>query len=113
MEKDHLYLLWTSADPLTAEHMVMMYATNAKLNGWWDKITVIIWGSPQKLVLESEAIQLKMELAKQAGVEFSACVSCAINLGTREKLEEMGIEVIRWGEKLTNLIKDGAHVLSI
>lgn len=91
----------------------MMYSTNALLNGWWDKITVIIWGAPQKLVCESEAIRLKMDLAKEAGVEFSACVSCAINLGTREKLEDMGIETIRWGEKLSNLIRDGEHLITV
>ena len=45
----HLYILWTSGDPVTAEHMVMMYSTKARLYNWWDKVTVIIWGAAQKL----------------------------------------------------------------
>ena len=76
MEDRHLYILWTNGDPLTAEHMVMMYATNAMLNGWWDEVTVIIWGAPQKLVCEDEAVKLKMGLAQDAGVEFTACLTC-------------------------------------
>lgn len=98
MEKKHLYILWTNADPLTSEHMVLMYSTNALLNGWWDRITIIIWGATQKLALENDAVRLKIEVAREAGVEFSACLSCAVNLGTRSALEDSGIEVIKWGE---------------
>lgn len=113
MEDKHLYIIWTNGDPITSEHMVIMYATNAMLNRWWDKVTVVIWGAPAKAILENEALQVKMEVAREAGVEFSACVSCAINLGVRKELEAMGLEVIRWGEKLSSLIKDGAHILTI
>ena len=83
------------------------------LNRWWDEITVIIWGAPQRLIVGSEAIKLKMDIAKQAGVKFSACLSCAINLGTRKELEDMGIEVIRWGEKMTGIIQSGGHLITV
>ena len=109
----HLHILWTSADEQTAENMVMMYATNSLLNDWWDRVTVVLWGGTQKLALENEAVKLKMELARQAGVEFSACVSCALNIGTKDALEQEGIEVIRWGEKLSLLLQNGKHVLSL
>ena len=109
----HLHILWTNADPDTSENMVMMYARNAMLNEWWDKVTVIIWGATQKVIFENEAVRMKMKMAEQAGVEFTACISCAINLGTLEALEEEGIEVIRWGEKLSLLMQNGKHVLSI
>lgn len=109
----HLHILWTSPDPVTAEHMVMMYARNAMLNGWWDEVTVIVWGAPQKLILENEAVRLKMEIARQAGVEFTACISCARNLGIVSELEAAGIETIRWGEKLSLLMQNGKHVLTV
>ena len=108
-----LHIIWTSGDPVTAEHMVLMYARNAMLNGWWDKVTVVIWGASQKLAAENEAIRLKMELAGRAGVEFSACLSCALNLGTKEALEAQGVEVIRWGERLSLLMQNGRHVLTL
>lgn len=109
----HLHILWTNADPDTSENMVLMYARNAMLNDWWDKVTVIVWGGPQRLVLENEAVRLKMQLARQAGVEFSACISCAINLGLEEKLQACEIETIRWGEKLSLLMQNGKHLLTV
>ena len=90
----------------------MMYAKNSMLNGWWDKVTVVLWGGPQKLALENEAIQAEMELARDAGVEFSACSSCAANLELTEALEKENIEVIRWGQKLSQLLQNGKHVLT-
>ena len=109
----HLHILWTSGDPLTSEHMVLMYARNSMLNHWWDEVTVILWGAAQKTALENEAVRSAMKIAEQAGVEFTACMSCAVNLGTLEGLEEAGIEVIRWGQKLSMLMQNGKHVLSI
>ena len=109
----HLHIVWTSSDPDTALNMVLMYATNSLLNEWWDKVTVIIWGGSQKLVTENEAIRFEMQNARDVGVEFTACASCANNLGTAQALEADGIEVIRWGQKLSLLLQNGKHVLSV
>lgn len=109
----HLHILWTTGDPVTAQHMVLMYARNALLNHWWDKVTVIVWGASQKSLLENEAVRASKKLAEQAGVEFTACLSCAVNLGTLGDLEEEGLEVIRWGQKLSMLMQNGKPVLSI
>ena len=112
-EDNHLYILWTNADPATSENMVMMYATNSMLRGWWEKVTVIVWGGSQITLLENEAVRFKYHLAKETGVEFSACISCAVNQGLVERLKEEGVEVIPWGEPLTNLIKEGRHLITI
>ena len=66
-----------------------------------------------QLFAESEAVRLKVRLASQAGAEFSACLSCAVNMGTKQALEEENIEVIRWGEKLSLLMQNGKHVLTV
>lgn len=108
----HLHIIWTSADPVTAENMVMMYAKNSMLNGWWDRVTVVLWGASQKLIFENEAVRTEMEFARDAGVEFSACSSCAANLQLIEALEKEGVEVIRWGEKLSRLMQGGRAVLT-
>jgi hypothetical protein len=112
-EKRKLTLIWTTGDPLTAEHMVLMYATNAMLNRWWDEVTVVLWGAAQKLAAENEAVRLKMEVAEKAGVRFSACISCAVNIRTREDLEAMGVETVRWGARLTELLQSGQPVLTV
>ena len=109
----HLHILWANGDPVTSKNMVMMYACNSMLNHWWDKVTVIIWGAPQKLIFEDDSVWAEMKIAEMAGVEFSACASCAANLNMTERLEAEGIEVIRWGEKLSLLMQNGRHVLSI
>lgn len=54
-----------------------------------------------------------MEEAKRAGVKFSACIACARNLGVKEKLEELGIEVISWGPPLTEILKNGEKLITI
>ncbi len=109
----HLHLFWINGDPVSSEEMVLMYARNAMINGWWDHVTVVLWGAPQILFKENEAIRAKVRIARLAGVEFSACISCAIDLNTREALEAEDIEVIRWGQKLSLLMQNGKHVLTV
>ncbi len=112
-QTNHLYILWTNADILTSDKMVMMYATNAKLNKWWDAVTVIIWGATAKLAGENELIRTKIMLAQQAGVKFSACKACADQLGTTDQLTELGIEVIYWGEGLTEILQNGEKLITV
>lgn len=109
----HLHILWTNADPLTAQLMVMMYATNCMLNHWWDAVTVIIWGATAKLAAEDGNIQTRIQMAQHAGVRFSACLSCARQLGVTEALEAQGIELIYWGEDLTKLLRQNHQLLTI
>lgn len=109
----HLYIVWTNADPVTSENMVFMYASNSMKNGWWDDVTVVIWGSPQDLLCEDAAIRVGMEAARGLGVEFSACLTCADKLGRTEQLRAMGLEVVRWGAKLSGLLQSGAHVITV
>ncbi len=108
-----LYILWTNADPITSEKMVLMYAINAKINNWWEDLTLIVWGSTQKLVADNEMIQEKLRQAMHVGVKVSACVACADQLGVSDKLRELGIEVKGWGLSLTEALKDGVKILTI
>tara|TARA_Y100001933_G_scaffold129539_1_gene129187 strand:- start:1311 stop:1502 length:192 start_codon:yes stop_codon:yes gene_type:complete len=63
MNKDKLYILWTNADEITSDKMVMMYAINSKLRDWWKEITIIVWGSPNKLIEEMECQHLTRQLS--------------------------------------------------
>ncbi|SHJ67709.1 DsrE family protein [Parasporobacterium paucivorans] len=108
-----LFILWTNADLHTSQYMVMMYATNSMLHNWWDEVTVIIWGSTAKLAAENISIQNSMEMAVHAGVRFSACISCAKQLGVQAKLEDLGIEVIPWGLPLTEILQNNEKLITI
>ena len=112
-QSDHLYILWTNADILTSDKMVMMYSTNAMLHKWWGSVTVIIWGATAKLAAENELIRTKIQIAQQAGVKFSACKACADQLGTTDQLLGLGIEVIYWGEGLTEILKNGEKLITV
>jgi hypothetical protein len=114
MEKSNkLFILWTNADVLTSDFMVMMYATNSMLNHWWDEVTVIIWGATAKLVAENDLIQTKIKIAQHAGVKFSACKACAEQLGVTDKIIDLDIEVKYWGEGLTDILKSEEKLITI
>ena len=109
----HLHILWTNADRQTSEKMVFMYSENSMKNGWWDKVTVIVWGATQKLLADDAELLARMHELQALGVVFSACLTCSNKLGLTEFLEGEGIETVRWGKKLTDLLQNGKHLLSI
>jgi hypothetical protein len=62
LERDRAYCaaLWTNDNRITADKMVFMYAINSLIHGWWEKVTLIIWGAPAKLVSEDVNIQKRL-----------------------------------------------------
>jgi len=111
--KDHLHLLWTNSNPVTAEKMVFMYTVNSLKKGWWEKVTVIVWGDPARLIDEDAAMRETVMKAISAGVHMVACKACADQLGVTETLESLGVEVIYTGELLTRLMKEGEPLLTV
>jgi hypothetical protein len=112
-KKTHLYVLWTNGDPITAEKMVFMYTINSLIHGWWEKVTLIIWGAPAKLVSEDTNIQKKVKEALDAGVHITACKACADELGVTGPLQKLDIEVKYWGTPLTEILASGERLLTI
>jgi len=112
-EKEHLYILWTNSDTVTAEKMVFMYGMNAFKRGWWKKVTIIVWGATALLVSENNKIKKSIKEMLSAGVTVTACKACADQLGVTEAIEEVGIEVKYWGEPLTEILKAGEKLLTI
>ncbi len=112
-QKSKLNILWTNADLITAEKMVFMYAVNAMRQNWWDEVTIIVWGATAKLVAENKGVQILINDAREEGIHISACRSCAGQLGVVDSLEALGLEVIYWGEPLTELIKADEKLITI
>lgn len=112
-QKTHLYVLWTNDNPITAEKMVFMYTVNSLIHGWWENVTLIIWGAPTKLVADDETVQKMVVDALDAGVHVSACKACADQLGVTERLEKLNIEVKYWGIPLTDILKSDQKLVTI
>lgn len=113
MNENKLNILWTNDNVITAEKMVFMYGINAKKKGWWNEVTIILWGATVKLVAENERIQNLIKEAQDAGVHISACKGCADQLGVSSTLEDLDIEVMYWGEPLTEILKTDGKLLTI
>ncbi|MCL2774655.1 MAG: DsrE family protein [Oscillospiraceae bacterium] len=113
MPSDHLHILWTSDNPITAHYMVFMYAVNALTNRWWEKVTVIIWGASAKLAATDETVRERIKMAQELGVVVTACYSCAIQLGVLDELHALGIETVGWGKPLSELLRSNAPLITI
>ncbi|MCL2855192.1 MAG: hypothetical protein FWE21_06190 [Defluviitaleaceae bacterium] len=111
MESKKLHILWSNDNLHTSQFLVMFYATQSLLYHHWDEVMVVLWGAPVKFITENKAIQEELIIAKQAGVNFSACTSCARKFGVVGMLEELGIQVEPWTERFTNLIKNGEPIV--
>ena len=110
--EDKLAVLWTSGDRDVALKMVFMYTLNARLNGWWKDITLIVWGPSSKLLSHDTELQDYIARMKEAGVVLRACKACADSYGVSDSLEKLGISVEYMGVPLTEMLKEGYKVVT-
>lgn len=108
-----LTILWTTDNKDTFFNLIQMYAANSLRHGWWDEVTVVIWGASAKLAGNDAQVQLEIMEMIQQGVKVEACKACADINGVTETLEKCGVNVRYWGEPLTEIIKTGSKLLSI
>ncbi len=108
---DHLVVLWTSGDPEVALNMVLMYTYNARKQGWWKDVTLIIWGPSQKLVLANNDVKDQLKRMQQIGVRIEACKACSDRYGISDELTGYSVDVKYMGEALTDYIRN-AHVIT-
>ena len=108
-----LAVLWTSDDPNLAEKMAFMYTYNAKKQGWFDEVVLIVWGPSAKLLSENKMLQDYVKKMQDAGIKVQACMACARMYGVDQKLAELDIDVKGMGVPLSNYLKEGWKTLSL
>lgn len=113
MDDNKLTILWTNADPDTAEMMVFMYAGASLRYEWWQEVEIIVWGATAKLVVENQRIQDKLLELKASGVKVGFCIACATELGVVGQIEKLGFELKRMGQPLTEVLKSGGKLLTV
>ncbi|MFP4065233.1 MAG: DsrE family protein [Bacteroidales bacterium] len=112
-DQDKLVVLWTSDDPYVAERVAFMYTHTARAAGWYDEVTLIVWGPSAKLLAENVRIQEMVRDMERDGVVIEACITCANDYGVSADLDELGFVNLKpMGEPLTEYIKSGAYVLT-
>jgi hypothetical protein len=104
---DTLVVLWSSGDPEVAEDACFMYAHNAKRQGWFEEVILVIWGPSQRVLVENENLRKRLEAMQEDGVIVEACVVCSKILGVTDGLKECKIDVKGMGVPLTNYMKRG------
>ncbi|MDB4584666.1 DsrE family protein, partial [Draconibacterium sp.] len=86
---------------------------NAKRQGWFDEVVLIIWGPSAKLASENKMIQDYLKKMQEAGVKTEACLYCAKMYDVDKKLAELGVDVKGMGVPLSNYLKQGWKTLSL
>ena len=89
-----------------------MYTLNAKKQGWFNEVVLIVWGPSAKLLSENLSLQDSVLKMQEAGISIEACLTCANMYAVTDKLKEMNIDVKRMGLPLTNYMKEGWQVLT-
>ncbi len=107
-----LAVLWTSGDPDVAHNVAFMYTHNAKKVGWFDEVTLIVWGPSQRLLIGDKSLQAKIKAMQNDGILVEACIACAMNYDIVEELKALGIPVRGMGMPLTNYLKNGWKILT-
>jgi len=107
-----LAVMWTSGDPDVAHRVCFMYTQNAKRQGWFDEVTLIVWGPSARLLAGDKDLQEKIKAMIKGGVKVQACLACSDSYGVTDALREMGIEVKYMGRDLTDILKGDWKLLT-
>jgi hypothetical protein len=112
IESNKLLIVWTSGDKDVAKNMVFMYALNSKLEGWWDDVTLLVWGPSSNLLAKDADLQEYLKQLQEVQVRVVACKRCAMNYEIEQDLLDLGLEVFFSGQFLTDWIRSGDHYIT-
>ena len=107
-----LCVIWSSGDPEVATNVCFMYTLNAKKQGWFEVVHLVVWGPSAKLLVQNKGLQDQVKAMQQAGVVTEACVTCANNYGVADELKKLSLDVKKMGPVLTERLKDNWKVLT-
>ena len=106
-EPTKLLVIWSSADRDVALQCALMYAHNARKQGWWEEVRLLVWGPSATLLAHDLELQHKIKAMQEDGVYVAACKACSDALGASEALQELGVDVFYVGTALTEMLKSG------
>ncbi len=111
--KKELLVLWTTDNKETILNMICLYTYNAKIKGWFDEVTLLVWGASQQVLSEDIEIQAKIKDMQQAGIRVIACKKCCENMYIEKQLASCDVEIFYTGEFLSDWMNLGKPFLSV
>ncbi|MDR1398192.1 MAG: hypothetical protein LBJ14_10755 [Desulfarculales bacterium] len=115
--KDFLYILWTTDNPITARHMVFLYADDCLRQGRFAGVHILVWGASVLLLSQSKPIANEVRKFQSLGGQVRICRRCAEKYGilvTLERMEEIAPASIEYlADSLTEILKSGHTLLTL
>lgn len=110
---DQIFLIVSSGDPRIITDIAFNYARKCSVQGWMDKIVVILWGPAQKtIVSQLELKAATMDLVEDEKIQLWASQELSEDYNVAAKLEELGVIFVNAPEKISRLLKEGWHHLT-
>jgi hypothetical protein len=107
-----LHVLWTTGEKEVAMKVIFPYLVNAKANGWWDEINLIIWGPSALLAVEDTDVQQQLQDVLDSCITVEACQACADAYKVTDVFISLGITVRYMGSPFTNYLQSNDQVVT-
>ena len=107
-----LHVLWTTGEKEVAMKVIFPYLVNAKANGWWDAINLIIWGPSAMLTANDSEIHFDLRDIMDSEITVEACQACTDAYGVTETLLKLGITIRYMGGPITEYLKSDDKVIT-
>ena len=108
-----LFLLVTGKEAPERAKLAVMTASRQVKGGRYEDAKVLLYGPSEEYVttLQGEEKEAFNEMVK-TGLVDSACVGVAKMFGIEMRLQEMGVELLRFGERLAFFVNNGYEVIT-
>jgi hypothetical protein len=107
-----LHVLWATGEKEVAMKVIFPYLINAKANGWWEEINLIIWGPSAKLAASDLEVDRQLQDVFDSGITVEACLACTDAYRVTEKLLNLGITVRYMGAPFTAYLQSDDQVVT-
>lgn len=105
-------ILWTTEEKEVAMKVVLPYVFHGMATGWWEEISLIIWGPSVRLVATDPEVAAMVRDILDSPIRVVACKLCTDKYEVTDFYHKMGIETEYVGAGLSSAIKSDEKVLT-
>lgn len=105
-------ILWTTEEKEVAMKVVLPYVFHGKANGWWDEISLVIWGPSVRLVATDPEVAAMVRDILDSPIRVIACKLCTDKYDVTDFYLNLGIGMEYVGAGFSSTIQSGEKVLT-